>query len=301
MPTCVVEQRSWRLDQARALALADPSHLTTATTPVTNYLVVNTRARPFDDARVRRAVSYAIDRRRMVELAGGSSIAALSCQVIPPGLPGYAPTCPFTRDPTPAGVWSAPDLARARRLVAASGTRGAQVQVPELEGTLGPVLRYAAGVMRSLGYRVQTWRVPESHYFDYLSDSRNHAQVSLEGWADDYLTPSGFFGQFTCRERLRNSGANENISQFCDRAVDAGYDAALAAHGAEANARWAALDRRVAAAAPLIPLFNPAHRDAGVRPRRQRAGASPARTAAGSVLGPIAGLLPRVNRVEPRA
>ena len=130
------------------------------------------------------------------------------------------------------------------------------MQVPEVVGTLAPVFRYAAGVMSSLGYHVQTWRVPESHYFDYLSDSRNHAQVSLEGWAADYLTPSNFFGPFTCRERLRNSGENENISQFCDRAVDTGYDAALAAHGVEANARWTALDHRVAAAAPLIPLFN---------------------------------------------
>jgi peptide/nickel transport system substrate-binding protein len=38
--------------------------------------------------------------------------------------------------------------------------------------------------------------------------------------------------------------------------VDAAYGAALAAHGAEANARWAALDRQVSAESPLIPLFS---------------------------------------------
>jgi hypothetical protein len=37
--------------------------------------------------------------------------------------------------------------------------------------------------------------------------------------------------------------------------VDADYAAALAARGVEANARWAALDRRVLAASPAIPLF----------------------------------------------
>ena len=54
---------------------------------------------------------------------------------------------------------------------------------------------------------------------------------------------------------MRNSSDNVNPSQFCDRAVDAGYAAALAARGTEANARWAALDRRVLAAAPAVPLF----------------------------------------------
>ncbi len=58
------------------------------------------------------------------------------------------------------------------------------------------------------------------------------------------------------RVAVRGSLANQNFSQFCDHAVDAGYYAALAAHGTEANARWAALDRQVMAAAPTIPLFN---------------------------------------------
>ncbi len=58
------------------------------------------------------------------------------------------------------------------------------------------------------------------------------------------------------RVAVRGSLANQNLSQFCVHAVDAGYYAALAAHGTEANARWAALDRQVMAAAPTIPLFN---------------------------------------------
>lgn len=242
------------LDQDRALALADASRVHTGPAPMTSWLFVNVHERPFDDPRVRRALNYAVDRRRIVELAGGSGLAALTCQVIPPGLPGYAPTCPFTRDASPGGGWSAPDLPRARRLIAASGSRGARVTV------WGPlkyaaVVRYTGEVLRRLGYRVRVRVLPPSRYFAYVNDSRHHAQVGYSGWVADFLTPSSFFYPFTCAHRVRASIFNENVSQFCDRAVDADYAAALAAHGAEANARWAALDRRVVAASPAIPLF----------------------------------------------
>jgi YVTN family beta-propeller protein len=243
------------LDQDRALALTDANHVVTGSAPNTNWLFLNVRTRPFDDPRVRRALNYAIDRRRMVKLAGGAGLAGLSCQLLPPGLPGYAPTCPYTRDATPGGGWSAPDLARARRLVAASGSRGARVGVWGLP-KYGAVIRYTGEVLRRLGYRVRVRILPVAPYFDYVNDSRHYAQVGFTGWIDDFLTPSSFFETFTCRSFVPGSVLNENISQFCDRGLDTAYAAALAARGADANARWAALDRRVQAASPVIPLFN---------------------------------------------
>ena len=130
-------------------------------------------------------------------------MAGLSCQVIPPGLPGYAPTCPFTVGATPAGTWAAPDLARARRLVAASGSRGARVQVWGW-GRYRRVIRYAGSVLRDLGYRVRVRVVPDvARYFNYVNDTRHHVQVGFYGWIADFLSPSSFFDPFT----LRSSGA----------------------------------------------------------------------------------------------
>lgn len=81
--------------------------------------------------------------------------------------------------------------------------------------------------------------------------------MGFTGWIADFLHPSSFFDPFTCSRLVRDSGEdNNNTSQFRDHTVDAGYDAALGAHGTEANARWAALDRRLLAAAPAVPLFN---------------------------------------------
>jgi YVTN family beta-propeller protein len=131
-------------DRVRALALAAASRIHGTAMPATHFLFLNVREPPFDDADVRLALNLAIDRRHVVELLGGPVLADRSCQIIPPGLPGYVLTCPYTRSPG-AGVWTGPDLARARRLVAASGTRGARVEVwgfPEL-GAEGRPLRRA--------------------------------------------------------------------------------------------------------------------------------------------------------------
>jgi peptide/nickel transport system substrate-binding protein len=70
------------------------------------------------------------------------------------------------------------------------------------------------------------------------------------------MTPSKFFLSFNCSDLRRHPRNTVNLGQFCDHAVDARYDAALAAQGTDANRRWAALDRRMLAAAPVIPLFN---------------------------------------------
>jgi peptide/nickel transport system substrate-binding protein len=243
------------LDQARTLTLTDASHVHTAPFPVTTWLFLNVRERPLNDPRVRRALNYAIDRRRVVALAGGGGQASMSCQVIPPGLPGYSPTCPFTRSPTRAGSWSAPDIARARRLVAASGTRGARVQVWS-PPKFAAVFRYVGAVLHRLGYRVKVRVLPDvGRYFDYVNDTRHHAQAGFYAWVTDYLTPSSFFDPFSCSEARRNPDNTATPSRFCDRGVEAADRAALAARGTEANTRWAALDRRVTAASPAIPLF----------------------------------------------
>ncbi len=244
------------LDLARGLELTDASRVHAAPLASTNWLFLDVRARPFDDPRARRALAYALDRRRVIALAGDAGLASLTCQLTPPGLPGYVPTCPYTRDATQAGAWSAPDLARARRLIAASGTRGERVRLwgpPKYAG----VIRYVGALLGRLGYRVHV-RIPAdpNAYFAYINDPHHHVQAGMYPWISDYLTPSSFFETFTCAALARAPHATVNVSQFCDRATDAREAAALAADGTEANARWAALDRRLMAAAPAIPLFN---------------------------------------------
>ena len=113
--------------------LHHPSQVHLNPTMITQFLFLNVTAPPLNDPRVRRAVNFALDRGRIVAADGGPNAAQPTCQLLPPRLPGFRRYCPYTRDPTSAGSWRAPDLARARQLVAASGTRGAHITVWDTE------------------------------------------------------------------------------------------------------------------------------------------------------------------------
>ena len=95
--------------------------------PQTLFIGFDTVRPPFDDERVRQAVSYAIDRARFVDLLGGTASLRITCQILPPNFQGYTPYCPFTRD---AGAeWSGPDEDRARELVIQADALGERVRV----------------------------------------------------------------------------------------------------------------------------------------------------------------------------
>jgi peptide/nickel transport system substrate-binding protein len=81
-----------------------------------------------------------------------------TCQILPPNFPGYRPYCPYTLNARASGTWTAPDLAKAQRLVADSHTRGTKITVWAFPGVAGngfPVRvgHYFASLLKRLGYR----------------------------------------------------------------------------------------------------------------------------------------------------
>jgi peptide/nickel transport system substrate-binding protein len=230
----------------RALAAQSPGRLHSHPEPVSNWMALNVRRRPFDDVHVRQAVNFAIDRNRMVELAGGPEVGEATCQTLPLGFPGYAPYCPYTAGRAPGKGWTAPDIQRARRLVAASGRFGARVIVHA--GQEAPALaRYYARVLDKLGFRT-TLRIQSSKDFD-LYDPRTRANTGLTGWGADYLAPSNFIqANFGC-------GSPANVSRLCDRTLDRRIERAVGAPQTDV-ATWAAADRRVVDLAAAVPLTN---------------------------------------------
>ncbi|MEA2283178.1 MAG: peptide/nickel transport system substrate-binding protein [Solirubrobacteraceae bacterium] len=239
----------------RSLRLRYPAQLHTAPVPVVEFIPLNTHRPPFDDVRVRRALNYAVDRARIARWYGGAFVATPLCQALAPGLPGYQPFCLYTRRPAADGRWRGPDLGRARRLVAASGTRGERVDVwgPVDEGgTPREIAPYVARVLRSLGYRTRLHSVP---YARITQAMRSRIQLSVDGdWQPDYPAPSAYLPQF-----FGCHGGTSN-GYFCDPHLDRRMRKASRlrlTRPARADRLWAAIDRdlaRDAAWAPTVSL-----------------------------------------------
>ncbi|MDP9255712.1 MAG: ABC transporter substrate-binding protein [Actinomycetota bacterium] len=239
------------LNRLHSLELRFPSQIHTNPAFVFEFVPLNTHRPPFDDVRVRRALNFAIDRAKIARMYGGPGIATPWCQAIASGMEGYERRCPYTAKPNARGTWTAPDLATARRLVAASGTRGEQIDVwgSTDEGTVPQaVVRYFASVLRSLGYRTRLHLVPRS---SYTASLRRTLQLSVDGdWLADYPAPSsyvpGFFGchggysnGFVCDATLERQIASASTLQVRDP-----HDAAGA---------WARVDRRITDQALFVP------------------------------------------------
>jgi peptide/nickel transport system substrate-binding protein len=221
--------------------------------PQTLFLFLNNRTPPFTDPRVRRAVNYALDRGRVATLEGGPQVGEPTCQSVPPSVPGYRPYCPYTLNPTPAGLWTAPNPIRAVHLVAASQTRGMRVVVWSPPGR-AEVSRYLVSVLRGLGYAASLRLVPDRNYFPAIANPKSAIQagpVAYSGLpaAFDFIQPL-----FACTH-----GLSSNVERFCDPAVDRQIREAARGQAAglvRANLLWAKLDRELVDRAVLAPLLS---------------------------------------------
>ena len=144
-------------------------------------------------------VSWSAPSQRSLAIYGGATSAeepVVTCQILPPSTPGYAPYCPYTRPGAEvAGTWTGPDPSRARRLVRRSGTEGAKVTIGDDAVLGGRPRESVADTLRGLGYRVVLetdgpLRPPDPPcHFGALSPD---ADVSPIGWAWDYPSPAQF-------------------------------------------------------------------------------------------------------------
>jgi len=199
---------------------------------------LNTQRAPFDDLRARRALSLAMDRTALLPAYGGPDFAAPTCQLLPPSVSGAGANCSL-----------APDLNRARELVAASGTQGTPVTVLSTGEAEPPTLiDRVVRTLSSLGYPVTVrGRLAQTP----SPTSGTSAQVLFGSWTSPI--PDIFFANFvTC-------GGSKNGGWFCDPSLDqltARAHAMDATDPAQAAQLWSEAGQRVVDEVPVVPLAN---------------------------------------------
>jgi peptide/nickel transport system substrate-binding protein len=210
------------------------------------FFTLNIRKPPLNDVRVRQALNYATDRNALVKIFGGQGTPTEN--IVPPGLGGAYVKHNFYPY----------DLAKAKTLVAQSGSSGMSVQVWASNTDPQPkAAEYMASVLTSLGYKATVKTIDEGVYYDTVAAQKSDPQISYNDWNQDFPEAQDFIDVLFNGEKItnigNNNGANLNVPAI-NKAIDAARALPL---GAARDAAWARLDATVMENyAPWVPFLN---------------------------------------------
>jgi peptide/nickel transport system substrate-binding protein len=171
-----------------------------------NLLVVfNTKHPPYDDARVRRALSLAIDRWGAAELLSQTTVLKFVGGLLRPGFSMATPEAELARLP---GYWhdAAASRTEAKRLLAEAGVQGSTVKLTNRDLPMPwiPGGQYVAEAWRAIGLDVQhdklnlkdwTTALAEGHFdiaIDFVGDYFDDPTLQLTKYVSRDLSPSNY-------------------------------------------------------------------------------------------------------------
>ncbi|WP_405684724.1 ABC transporter substrate-binding protein [Streptomyces sp. NBC_00057] len=226
----------------------------------TNYIAFNPKVKPFDNPKVRQAISYAVDRSSVVNAAGGSSLAEPATTFLPDQKAfGYTPYDHF-----PAG--KSGNAAKAKELLKEAGyPKGLTVTLthsndkdfatsPEIATALQEALKKA-------GITVKLQGLESNDYSDTVYNVKSEPGFFLGGWGADWPSGGPFFAPIFDGRQIVKAGYNFNSAQLNDPAVNKEIDEINKLTDLSAAAkRWGALDEKVGEQALTVPLFHPVYK-----------------------------------------
>jgi peptide/nickel transport system substrate-binding protein len=211
------------------------------------YFFMDQNIPPFDDPKVRQAVSYAIDKRAISRLYGG--LLQPSCNFLPPGMPGYE-----EMDPCPYGDPNAPpDIEKARQLIKEAGVEGEKVTVwGNTDNPTPKTTEYMADVLNKIGLDAEPRIIDAGVYFQTIGNAKTKAQAGYAGWFQDFPHPANFF-QLVTEVGIAPTNAI-NYGDVNDPKITGAYEKLKQEPKVEEAAdQWAEADRALIEGAYIAP------------------------------------------------
>ncbi|MFJ9901502.1 ABC transporter substrate-binding protein [Streptomyces sp. NPDC101152] len=226
----------------------------------TNYIAFNPTVKPFDNAKVRQAISYAIDRSSVINAAGGSALAEPATTYLPNQKSfGYTPYDLF-----PAGATG--DPAKAKELLKAAGyPTGLTVTLTHSNAknfeTSPEIATAIQDALKKAGITAKLRGLEDNDYSDTIHSVKTEPGFFLAHWGADWPSGGPFLAPIFDGRQIVRDGANFNTGLLDDKSVNAEIDAINKLTDLAAAAkRWGALDQKIGRQALTVPLFHPVYK-----------------------------------------
>jgi peptide/nickel transport system substrate-binding protein len=247
-------------DRLQQLSTTYASQLHVNTLTADWYLPMNTNLAPFNNLKARQALNYAIDKNAAVSLFGGKLLATPTCTILPPAFPGFVQSCLYNKNAS--STYAGADLAKAKALVTASGTKGMKVGLVVTNDPVNEAVgQYVLSVLNAIGYKATLKPQSANIQFNYIQNTKNKVQISLTQWYQDYPAASDFLKVLlSCSGFHPNNDNSINIAGYCNKTIDAQMNKAETlelTNVTAANKIWGQVDQALMKQAPWVPLFNP--------------------------------------------
>ncbi|WPO71574.1 MULTISPECIES: ABC transporter substrate-binding protein [unclassified Streptomyces] len=236
------------------------SHVGTGHFGYTNYLAFNPKVKPFDDPKVRQAISYAVDRSSVVNAAGGSSLAEPATTYLP-----NQKSFGYTKyDHFPAGPNGNPK--KAKELLKEAGHEdGLTITLTHSNAkdfeTSPEIATAIQDALKKAGITVKLAGLEENDYSDKIHSAQDEPGLFLSHWGADWPSGGPFLAPIFDGRQIVKDGANFNTGFLDDRSVNDEIDEINKLTDLDAAAkRWGALDKKIGEKALTVPLFHPVYK-----------------------------------------
>ncbi|WP_405670738.1 ABC transporter substrate-binding protein [Streptomyces sp. NBC_01530] len=226
----------------------------------TNYIAFNPTVKPFNNVKVRQAISYAIDRSSVINAAGGSALAEAATTYLPNQKSfGYTPYDLF-----PAGP--AGNAAKAKQLLAQAGYRnGLTITLSHSNAkdfeTSPEIATSIQDALKKAGITVKLQGLEDNDYRDKIHNVKTEPGFFLARWGADWPSGGPFLAPIFDGRQIVKDGSNFNNGLLNDKSVNDEIDAINKLTDLDAAAkRWGALDKKIGEQALTVPLFHPVYK-----------------------------------------